>query len=143
MPDCSHRMVQQHPRPRPPHDGPDALPHVGTVAVDRASAACGLIVWEFAFVKPPERICQQVRTLPAKCPVALLVTAVEPCIKCNCLTKISGQKLCNHEKNALFDYYGYSTMEIASKIEMVVRENLSDSRYADYERWLKEEQGYC
>ena len=44
MPDCSHRMIQQHPRPRPPHDGPDALPHVGTVAVDRASAACGLIV---------------------------------------------------------------------------------------------------
>lgn len=42
-----------------------------------------------------------------------------------------------------YDCYGYSTMEIASKIEMVVRENLSDSRYADYERWLKEEQGYC
>lgn len=34
-------------------------------------------------------------------------------------------------------------MEIVSKIEMVVRENHSDSRYADYERWLKEEQGYC
>ena len=29
-------------------------------------------------------------------------------------------------------------MEIASKIEMVVRENHSDSRYADYERWLKQ-----
>ena len=40
-------------------------------------------------------------------------------------------------------YHGYSTMEIAYKIEMIVRENLLDRRYTDYERWLKEEQGYC
>ena len=41
-----------------------------------------------------------------------------------------------------YDTHGYSTMEIPSKIEMVVSENLTDKRYADYERWLKEEQGY-
>lgn len=42
-----------------------------------------------------------------------------------------------------YNYHGYSTMEIAYKIEMIVRENLLDHRYTDYERWLKEEQGYC
>ena len=42
-----------------------------------------------------------------------------------------------------YNYHGYSTMEIAYKIEMIVRENLLDRRYTDYERWLKEEQGYC
>ena len=42
-----------------------------------------------------------------------------------------------------YNYHGYSTMEIAYKIEMIVRENLLDRRYTDYERWVKEEQGYC
>ena len=42
-----------------------------------------------------------------------------------------------------YNYHGYSTMEIAYKIEMIVRENLLDRRYTDYERWLEEEQGYC
>ena len=42
-----------------------------------------------------------------------------------------------------YNYHGYSTMETAYKIEMIVRENLLDRRYTDYERWLKEEQGYC
>ena len=42
-----------------------------------------------------------------------------------------------------YDCHGYSTMEIAYRIEMIVRENHSDSRYADYEKWLKEKQGYC
>lgn len=41
-----------------------------------------------------------------------------------------------------YDNHGYSTFEIAFKIDMVVRANLSDKRYADYQRWLKEEQGY-
>lgn len=41
-----------------------------------------------------------------------------------------------------YDNHGYSTMEIAFKIDMVVRANLSDGRYIDYLRWLKEEQGY-
>lgn len=36
-----------------------------------------------------------------------------------------------------YNNHGYSTMEIAYKIEMVVKENLLDDRYADYERWLK------
>lgn len=38
---------------------------------------------------------------------------------------------------------GYITFEIAGKIIKVVESNLSDERYADYLRWLKEEQGYC
>ena len=42
-----------------------------------------------------------------------------------------------------YNYHAYCTMEIAYKIEMIVRENLLDRRYTDYERWLKEEQGYC
>lgn len=37
-----------------------------------------------------------------------------------------------------YDNHGYSTMEIAYKIEMVLRENLSDRRYIDYSGWLKE-----
>ena len=41
-----------------------------------------------------------------------------------------------------YDNHGYSTMEIAFKIDMVVRANLSNGRYVDYLRWLKEEQGY-
>lgn len=41
-----------------------------------------------------------------------------------------------------YDNHGYSTMEIAFKIDLIVRANLSDERYADYARWLKEEQGY-
>ena len=41
-----------------------------------------------------------------------------------------------------YDNHGYSTMGIAFKIEVVVKANLSDERYTDYKRWLKEEQGY-
>lgn len=41
-----------------------------------------------------------------------------------------------------YDNHGYSTMEIAFKIDSIVRANLSDKKYADYVRWLKEEQGY-
>lgn len=41
-----------------------------------------------------------------------------------------------------YDNHGYSTIEIAYKIETIIRENLLDSRYTNYERWLKEEQGY-
>ena len=41
-----------------------------------------------------------------------------------------------------YDNHGYSTMEIAFKIDMVVRANLSNGRYVDYLSWLKEEQGY-
>lgn len=41
-----------------------------------------------------------------------------------------------------YDNHGYSTMEIASKIDMIVRANLNDERYAEYYRWLHEEHGY-
>lgn len=41
-----------------------------------------------------------------------------------------------------YDSYGYSTTEMAIKIYAIVREELSNERYADYMRWLKEEQGY-
>lgn len=38
---------------------------------------------------------------------------------------------------------GYDTFEIAFKIHECVRANISEPRYADYEKWLKEEQGYA
>lgn len=41
-----------------------------------------------------------------------------------------------------YDNHGYSTFEIAFKIDAIVRANLANERYADYERWLNEEQGY-
>ena len=41
-----------------------------------------------------------------------------------------------------YDNHGYSTMEIAFKIDLIVKANVADERYADYARWLKEEQGY-
>lgn len=37
---------------------------------------------------------------------------------------------------------GYDTFEIAFKIHGCVRENISIPRFADYEKWLKEDQGY-
>lgn len=42
-----------------------------------------------------------------------------------------------------YNNHGYSTMDIAHKIKMIVNKNLSDSRYKDYDRWLKEKQWYC
>ena len=41
-----------------------------------------------------------------------------------------------------YDNHGYSTMEIAFKIVQIVKMHLTDDRYSDYARWLKEEQGY-
>ena len=41
-----------------------------------------------------------------------------------------------------YNTYGYDTFEIAFKILEVVRTNISNPLYADYEKWLIEEQGY-
>lgn len=41
-----------------------------------------------------------------------------------------------------YNRHGYFTFEIASKIMKVVEQNLSDVRYADYLRWLKEERNH-
>ena len=41
-----------------------------------------------------------------------------------------------------YDNQGYSSMDIAFKIDMVISANLSDKRYVDYKNWLKKEQGY-
>ena len=41
-----------------------------------------------------------------------------------------------------YNTHGYFTFEIASNILQVVESNLSDECYADYYRWLHEEQGY-
>ena len=41
-----------------------------------------------------------------------------------------------------YNNHGYSTMDMAFKIYMIVRSNLADERYADYFKWLHEEQGY-
>ena len=41
-----------------------------------------------------------------------------------------------------YNTHGYDTMDIAFKIIMIVKNNISDSLYADYVEWLKNEQGY-
>lgn len=41
-----------------------------------------------------------------------------------------------------YNTHGYDTMDIAFKIIMIVKDNISDSLYADYAEWLKNEQGY-
>ncbi|WP_373726530.1 DUF2971 domain-containing protein [Bacteroides heparinolyticus] len=41
-----------------------------------------------------------------------------------------------------YNTHGYTTFEIAFKIRETVRMNISDPLYADYEKWLIEEQGY-
>lgn len=43
---------------------------------------------------------------------------------------------------ACYNNQGYFTFECAFKILAVVKNNLSDERYAAYERWLNEKQGY-
>ena len=43
---------------------------------------------------------------------------------------------------ACYNRHGYFTSEIASKIMKVVEQNISDERYADYLRWLREERNY-
>ena len=41
-----------------------------------------------------------------------------------------------------YDTNVYSTMDMAFMITSVIRSNLSDERYADYVRWLKEDYNY-
>lgn len=41
-----------------------------------------------------------------------------------------------------YDKKGYSTIGMDFKIIQLVKANCSDSKYADYEKWLKEDQGY-
>ena len=41
-----------------------------------------------------------------------------------------------------YDKKGYSTIGMEFKIIQIIKANISDSRYAEYERWLKEEHGY-
>ncbi len=50
MPDGGRRVDEQHPWAGEAHDGADALPHVGLVAVDLAVGAEGLGLHERAFV---------------------------------------------------------------------------------------------
>ena len=38
---------------------------------------------------------------------------------------------------------GYSTFSIALQIETIIRENIYNPNYANYKKWLEEEQGYC
>ena len=61
---------------------------------------------------------------------------------------VNPSSLCYHKfvpnsfATMCYDKKGYSTIEMAFKIVQLVKSNRSDSRYAEYERWLKEEQGY-
>lgn len=41
-----------------------------------------------------------------------------------------------------YNTHGYDTFEVAFKIHECVRANISNPLYADYEKWLNEEQGY-
>lgn len=41
-----------------------------------------------------------------------------------------------------YNTHGYDTFEIAFKIIEVVKANITNHLYANYEQWLKEEQGY-
>ena len=41
-----------------------------------------------------------------------------------------------------YNNHGYFTFEIAFKIVQIIKANLEDERYAEYERWLNIEQGY-
>lgn len=50
MPDGCHRVDEKHPRTGETHDGADAFPHVGLVAVDPAVGAKGFGLHEGAFV---------------------------------------------------------------------------------------------
>ena len=38
---------------------------------------------------------------------------------------------------------GYSTFSIALQIETIIRGNIYNPNYANYKKWLEEEQGYC
>jgi len=61
---------------------------------------------------------------------------------------VNPKSLCFHKliphsfATTCYDNHGYSTFEIASKIDLVVQSNLADKLYADYDRWLSNEQGY-
>ena len=52
-------VAEYHSRAGPAHDRAYTLPHVCTVAVDRAFAAAGLAVPEAAAVEPPEGIVEE------------------------------------------------------------------------------------
>ena len=41
-----------------------------------------------------------------------------------------------------YGVHGYQTLEIAPWIHSIVKANLADPRYLEYERWLQDEQGY-
>ena len=41
-----------------------------------------------------------------------------------------------------YNFDGYFTHEIAFKIVQIIKANLADERYAEYEKWLNCEQGY-
>ena len=41
-----------------------------------------------------------------------------------------------------YNPHGYDTMDIASKVLMIVKNNISDPLYVDYVEWLNNEQGY-
>ncbi len=58
-------------------------------------------------------------------------------------SSICYQKFTPHSFASMcYNTHGYDTMGIAFKIIMIVKDNISDSLYADYAEWLKNEQGY-
>ena len=78
MPHRRGGVVQQHPRAGPAHDFPNPEAHVTVVAVYGAFPAGRLVGAEAAGVEPAERIIQQLGTVGAELPVALLAPAIHP-----------------------------------------------------------------
>ena len=78
MPHRRGGVVQQHPRAGPAHDFPNPEAHVTVVAVYGAFPAGRLVGAEAAGVEPAERIIQQLGTVGAELPVALLASTIHP-----------------------------------------------------------------
>lgn len=61
---------------------------------------------------------------------------------------VTPESVCYHKfiphsfATTCYNIQGYDTFEIAFKIIEVVKANISNNLYANYEQWLKEEQGY-
>lgn len=77
MSDGGNRMIQYHSRACPTHHFAYSLPHIGTIAVDRAFTASGLVLAELAMRESQLGILQQLCACRAQLSVTFLLTAVQ------------------------------------------------------------------
>lgn len=66
MPQGEDGVAPEHPWTREPHDVPNLLAFAGSIAVDRAVGAGGLVFAEYAAAEPDAGVIQQAATIPAK-----------------------------------------------------------------------------